>query len=213
MHSNIILAKLGVFSASCAVSRVKRLILNAEIAEHAEESLQLLVKPIKFKSLLIRPDAASGWHFVQVAGKIGEKFEKKDGSRRVVCTINGVQSFQCALLPSDGDFVIVVNKVKREKLKITAGDTVAVELKVDDSKYGLPMPAEFKEVLKQDPKGNKLFHSLTAGKQRSLLYFVGKVKDIDRRIHTALVVVEHLKKHDGRILADALQAELKRPLL
>src|SRR5688572_20719695 len=141
------------------------------------------MKPIKFKTQLIRPDADSGWHFLRITGKIGEKFEKKDGSRRVVCTINGTESFQCALLPSDGDFVIVVNKVKRTKLGIGDGDGIDVELKVDDSKYGLPMPEELQEVLNQDPEGDKLFHALTPGKQRSLLYFIGKVKDIDRRIH------------------------------
>src|SRR4030095_2944049 len=170
------------------------------------------MKPIKFKSVLIKPDDHSGWHFIGVEGKIGEKFEKKDGSRRVVCTINGAETFQCALLPSsDGDFVIVVNKTKRTRLNISAGDKVNVELKVDDSKYGLAMPAEIKEVLNQEPDGDKIFHSLTPGKQRSLLYFVGKVKDIDNRIHTALILIEHLKKNDGKIVYELIQAELKRP--
>ncbi len=168
---------------------------------------------IKFKTELIKPDSDSGWHFIHIKGKIGEKFEKKETSRRVVCTINGSESFQCALLPSDGDFVIVVNKTKRDKLRITAGDKITVELKADDSKYGLPMPPELNEVLRQDRAGNKLFHSLTAGKQRSLLYLVGKVKDIDRRIHTALVVIEHLKKNDGKIDGNVLHAELKRPTI
>ena len=153
-----------------------------------------------------------GWHFIRVPGKIGEKFEKKDGSRRVVCTINRTESFQCALLPSDGDFVIVINKTKRDRLKITAGDEVEVELKADESKYGLPMPEELREVLKQDPDGNRIFHSLTKGKQRSILYFIGKVKDIDRRIHTALIFIEHLKKNDGKADYEQLQAELKRPI-
>ncbi len=171
------------------------------------------MKSIKFTTRLTKSlGYDSGWHFIPVTAKIGEKFEKKDGSRRVVCTINGAETFQCALLPSDGDFVIVVNKVKRDKLKIVDGDKITVELKVDDSKYGLPMPPEFNEVLKQDRAGSKLFHSLTAGKQRSILYFIGKVKDIDKRIHTALIFIEHLKKNDGKIIQDQLQAELKRPL-
>jgi hypothetical protein len=170
------------------------------------------MKSLKFKTVLIKPDPESGWHFVQVKGKIGEKFEKKEGSRRVVCTINGSVTFQCALLPSGEEFVIIVNKVKRDKLGIGAGDKIEIELKTDDSKYGLPMPAELREVLKQDREGNKLFHSLTAGKQRSVLYFVGKVKDVDRRIHTALIFIEHLKKNEGKIIQDQLNTELKRPV-
>ena len=171
------------------------------------------MKPIKFKSLLTSSPAESGWHFVHIPARIGEKFEKKDVSRRVVCTINGTETFQCALLPSDGDFVIIVNKVKRTRLGIGDGDEVVIELKADDSKYGLPMPEELQEVLNQDPEGDRLFHSLTPGKQRSMLYFIGKVKDIDRRIHTALIVVEHIKKNEGKILGDRLQDELKRPFL
>jgi hypothetical protein len=171
------------------------------------------MKPIRFKTKLIRsPGYESGWHFVHVAAKIADKFEKKDGSRRVVCSINGTNGFQCALLPSGGDFVIVVNKAKRTKLGIADGDTITVELAVDQSKYGLPMPEELEEVLNQDPEGDQLFHTLTAGKQRSVLYFIGKIKDVDRRIHSALIFVEHLKKNEGKILSDQLQAELKRPV-
>ena len=170
------------------------------------------MKPLKFTTTLIKPSNDSGWHFIHVAGKIGNKFEKKEGSRRVVCTINGTEKFQCALLPSDADFVIIVNKTKRDRLGIAAGDKIDVELALDESKYGLPMPEELQEVLNQDPDGDKLFHALTAGKQRSVLYLIGKIKDIDRRIHAALVFVEHIKKHEGAIVGDELYRELRRPI-
>ena len=170
------------------------------------------MKPIKLQAMLTKPPEASGWHFLEIPAKTAEKFEKKNGSRRVVCTINDKLSFQCALLPWNDIFTIIINKEKRDKLKIVAGDKVDVLLEQDESKYGLPMPEEFREVLNQDPEGDKLFHSLTAGKQRSVLYFVGKVKDIDKRIHTALIFIEHLKKNDGKIIGDQLQEELKRPV-
>jgi hypothetical protein len=173
----------------------------------------MAMKPVKFKTALIRSGQYdSGWHFIPVEGKIGEKFEKKNGSRRVVCTINGKETFQCALLPSDGNFVIVVNKAKRTRLGIAEGVKITVELARDESKYGLPMPAELKEVLKQDRIGDKLFHKLTPGKQRSILHWVGQVKDIDKRIHTALIFIEHLKKNEGKIVPDELTVELKRPI-
>ena len=172
------------------------------------------MNPIKFKTVLTRSAGhESGWYFIHVGGEIGEKFEKKDGSRRVVCTINGSETFQCALLPADGDFVIVVNKTKRTKLGLADGDKITVELSPDVSKYGLPMPEELDEVLKQDPHGDRLFHALTPGKQRSMLYLIGKVKDIDRRIHTALICLDHLKRNDGKILGEELHEELKRPLI
>ena len=153
----------------------------------------------------------SGWHLLYIPAKYGNKFEKKNGSRRVVCTINGAENFQCALMPHGDDFMIIVNKQKRERLGVVAGDKVSVELKHDDSKYGLPMPKEFREVLRQDLDGSKLFHKLTAGKQRSILWWLGKIKDVDKRIQTALIFLEHLKKNDGKIVHDRLTEELKRP--
>lgn len=170
-----------------------------------------MAKSVKFKTILTRSPADSGWHFLIVSREIERKFKFEGKSKRVVCSINGSDGFQCALLPSGDTFYIIVNKQKRDALGIVAGDTVNVELVKDESKYGLPMPEEFQEVLNQDAEGDRLFHDLTAGKQRSLLYFIGKPKDIDMRIHYSLIVIEHLKEH-GRVLDKVLAEELKRPL-
>jgi hypothetical protein len=134
--------------------------------------------------------------------------------KRVVCTINGEVDFQCALMPSGtGEFIITVNKTKRDAIGVRVGDTVHVMLELDTSKYGLPMPEELREVLDQDPEGDRIFHALTAGKQRSLLYLAGQKADIDLRIHRALVIVEHLKENEGKIDGHKLSHELKRPKL
>lgn len=169
-------------------------------------------KSVKFRTELGKLSADYGWHFILVERKIAEEFPFTGKSRRVVCTLNGEVTFQAGMMHYQGDFFISVNKPTREKLGIEAGDAVDVELRLDDSKYGLPMPEEFREVLYQDPKGDRLFHALTAGKQRSLLYYIGKVKDIDKRIHYALIVVEHLKDNDGKVDGKKLYQELKRPI-
>jgi hypothetical protein len=170
-----------------------------------------MAKSLKFKTELTRSPADSGWHFLIVEKEIVVEFGFDGNSRRVVCAINDGVGFQCALLPSGQMFYIIVNQRKRRELGIEAGDTVDVVLTKDESKYGLPMPEEFREVLDQDPDGDKLFHSLTAGKQRSLLYFLGNVKDIDRRIHQALIIVEHLKEH-GKVIDKVLYEDLRRPV-
>jgi hypothetical protein len=171
-----------------------------------------MAKSIKFNTVLERSPEMSGWHFLLIEKKTADKLSFKDQYKRVVCTINGGESFQCALMPSSGKFYIIVNKKKRDELGIIAGDKVKVELVIDESKYGLPMPEEFREVLDQDAQGDKLFHALTAGKQRSMLYYIGKMKDIDKRIHATLIFIEHLKTHDGKIENKLLNEELKRPI-
>jgi hypothetical protein len=172
-------------------------------------------KTVRFTAQLSQSENEFGWHFLRLDAKsvAGLKFEENVKSRRVVCTLNDSHTFQCALLPwTKGGFCIIVNKKIREKLGISHGSRVKVELAKDESKYGLPMPEEFEEVLKQDPEGDRLFHALTPGKQRTMLYSIAKIKDIDKRIHSALIMLEHLKENDGRIIYPELAEELKRPI-
>ena len=164
---------------------------------------------VVFETELVISTTGSGWHFLLVGKNIVADLGFRDKYRRVVCTINDGEAFQCALLPWGDLFYIIVSKKKR--LGFVAGDTVQVVLVKDESKYGLPMPEEFEEVLKQDPEGDAMFHSLTAGKQRSILYYLSHAKDIDVRIHQALLIVAHLKATGGKIVDKLLYEELKRP--
>lgn len=92
------------------------------------------------------------------------------------------------------------------------GTKVSVVLQQDTSEYGLPLPEELKEVFRQDPEGKKLFHALTPGKQRTLLYIVGNVKDPGKRVFRALAIVRHLKENKGVIDYKRLQVLLRDPL-
>lgn len=130
--------------------------------------------------------------------------------KRVICSVNGLQTFQCAILfYRKGKPVISVNKKIRDALHLDFGMEAEVTLTKDQSEYGLPMPEELLEVFRQDPAGKKLFHALTPGKQRTLLYIIGKVKDQEKRIHRALVIVRHLHETGGSIDYKKLGVSLK----
>lgn len=132
-----------------------------------------------------------------------------DGNQRVICTL-GNQTWQCALQPyAKGRRVIMVNKKLKELLGLHYGDTIEAHLEKDESEYGLPVPEEFAALLDQDPDGNRLFHALTDGKKRTLLYILAKPKSSDLRIRTALAVVNHLKINKGKIDYKQLGEELK----
>ena|SRR5438874_1812625 len=169
-------------------------------------------KSVEFETTLVKSTTGSNWHFLLVSGELVAKLGFEGKFRRVVCTMNGTESFQCALLPWGEIFYIIVNKKKRDNLGLVAGNMVNVVLVKDESKYGLPMPEEFREVLNQDPEGDRFFHGLTEGKQRSILYLLSKPKNIDVRIHQALLIVKHLKENDGEIIGNNLYEELKRPM-
>ena len=149
------------------------------------------------------------WHYhLIVPLDIKEKFvEGKD--RRVIIKINGSDEIPCAIMPNGDFFFINVNKEIRKKLKLNIGDKVSVEIKKDKSKYGMPMPEEFAEILYLDPEVEKYFEQLTPGKQRNLLYLIGKPKGQETRIKKAIVISEHLKNHRGKIDFKILNEEYK----
>jgi len=154
---------------------------------------------MKFKSRLDDFNSALWGHHFIVPDEIALKFVKGN-NRRVICTINNEYEHQCALMPDKKrGFFININKEVRNKLKIKVGDLCNLSLKKDNSKYGLPVPEEFLELLRQDPEGEKIFHSLTMGKQRSLIYLIAKPKRPDTRLQKAVVILDFLKENNGAL--------------
>lgn len=148
-------------------------------------------------------------HHLVVPANIADAF-LATGSKRIVCNLNDTAEFQAALTPiGAGRYVVKVNKQLQKKLGIQQGDAVQATLLPDTSKYGLPMPPEFEEVLAQDTEGHGRFHALTPGKQRTLLYIIGQGTDADNRIHRALTILKHLEVQGGRIDFRQLAEDLR----
>jgi hypothetical protein len=166
-------------------------------------------RKVRFSSTLERSTNKLWGGHCQVPGSAARRLINGK-SRRVVCSLNGSPYRQCALIPhGNGSFVLTVNKGTRDELGLEFGVKVNVRLKRDESRYGLPMPEEFQEVLRQDREGNRLFHALTAGRLRTLLYIVGQAKSPDARISRALTILRHLKLNKGRINYKELNTALR----
>ncbi|MGD9629468.1 MAG: YdeI/OmpD-associated family protein [Pyrinomonadaceae bacterium] len=166
-------------------------------------------KPVRFRSKLEVTDSDPPWHILRFPKAKVADFGFQGNLRRVVCTLNGVETFNCALFPSKGEYFITLNKKLRQKLGLEVGRSVSVELVRDESDYGMPMPEEFAEVLRQDKDGERLFVALSPGNQRLMLKLIVFVKDVDKRIVRSLVGIEILKKCEGRfdyhLLHDAMR--------
>ena len=164
---------------------------------------------MKFKSILEDFNTELWGHHFVVSKDIAEKFIKGN-NRRVICNINGDVEYQCAIMPDKKKgYLINVNKEIRKKANIKLGDKCELVLKKDDSKYGLPVPEEFIELLRQDPEGEKVFHALTMGKQRSLVYIIAKPKRSETRLHKAVVILDFLKENNGALDFKALNQAFK----
>lgn len=155
---------------------------------------------LEFNTTLKRKPSSLSWNYqIDIPITIANQLITKD-SRRVICTINELEAFHAALMPNgEGDFFIMVNKKTRKKLKLEESAEMLIQLKKDDSKYGVPMPEEMKELLLVDEEGDAFFHQLTAGKQRSLLIIIGKIKSTDIRIKKSVIILDHLKTNKGNL--------------
>lgn len=161
--------------------------------------MQKMAVSAPIKSTLQKFDGNLWYYYVEIPKQKATVFVKAN-NKRIVCTINNIVSFQAALMPlGNGHFFININQEIRKKLKIKEGDALTVTLAPDDSEYGLPLCAEFKELLIQDIEGSGIFHALTPGKQRTLIYIVGKPKSADLRIRNGIAVLVHLKQTKGKI--------------
>jgi len=65
------------------------------------------------------------------------------------------------------------------------------------------------ELLLQDEDGNKVFHRLTPGKQRSLLHIIAKPKSENIRIKKAVAILEYLKSVNGKLDFKELNLAIK----
>jgi hypothetical protein len=124
----------------------------------------------------------------QIAGSFLEQ-----GHKRIIFRIKG-QQLHCAIhFRKDIGHYLYFGKQVWRRLQVREGDIEAVEIEADTTTYQAGMPEELEEVLSTDPDGMKAFEALTPGRQRSILFMIGRLKRVDSRIQKALIVVEKLK--------------------
>lgn len=133
-------------------------------------------------------------------------------NKRVICSINGSDEFQCALRHRGKNlYLVTVNQKLRKHLELDFGDRVCVALRKDESRYGHAVPEELLAVFRNDREGRKRFDALVIGKQRTLLYIINAVKSSEKRLFRAVAIVEHLKSNGGQINYRLLSEAMKDP--
>ena len=93
----------------------------------------------------------------------------------------------------EGGYFVNIGATVCKKLKIKEGSTVTATFKADKTEYQFEMPEELNEVLNLDADANNIFHSLTEGNQRGLIYLVTQLKSSDKKIERALKIADRLK--------------------
>ncbi|MBK9153990.1 MAG: DUF1905 domain-containing protein [Chloracidobacterium sp.] len=169
-----------------------------------------MATPVRLRSKVEVTDSTPPWYILRVPKFRVTQFGFKGNLRRVICKLNGSETLQCSLFPAGNDYFITLSKPLRQKLRLEPGDPIELAICKDESKYGMPMPAEFAEVLRQDREGKRMFEALSPGNQRLMLKLVDFVKSVDKRIIRSLTGIQVLKQCEGKfdyhILHDAMRA-------
>lgn len=149
-----------------------------------------------------------GPYFI-IPKEIAIKLLSKTKDKRVTCILNSKISIDRAITLKDNFYYILMNKEIMKQINIGFGDEINVELIPNISKYGIDICEELEEVLFQDPEGSKLFHLLTPGKQRSLIFYINKIKSSQLRIERSFVIMEHLRNYQGKLDEKQLREDFK----
>jgi Bacteriocin-protection, YdeI or OmpD-Associated/Domain of unknown function (DUF1905) len=135
----------------------------------------------------------SSMHYIMLDAKLVTKLTK-DKNKRVICTINKIEKLHCAIMPKkEGGHFVMIGASICKKLKLKVGTEIEASFVIDKTEYQFDMPEELKEVLDTDDEANKIFHTLTAGNQRGLIYLLSLVKSSDKKIERALKIAERIK--------------------
>ena len=117
---------------------------------------------------------------------------------RILIDINGEGKIHSGLMPDGkGDYFVTVSKEVRKRFDLSVGDEALLTIEPDDSDYGMPLPEEVAELWAMDESAKQVFHRLTPGKQRGLIYQIGKPKTAATRVKKAVQIHEYLKGTDG----------------
>lgn len=137
--------------------------------------------------------SSNGMHVVFLDKKTVDPFLKK-GHKRVICKLNNAVEVHCAILSSkeEGHYVYIGSTIMK-KLSLKVDSTVSAEFLTDTTPYQFEMPEELKEVLDTDEVAHTIFHALTEGNQRGLIYLVQQVKSSEKKIERALTIAERIK--------------------
>jgi hypothetical protein len=149
---------------------------------------------VKFSTHIDVLTHLKGMHYLLIPARV---IKKLGGTfnLRLLCTVNNKLQFQGGLVAlGNGDAYISITNKRMKELGVACGDEVKLVLKEDESEYGMEVPEELNELLKQDPEGMRRFKKLSMGKRRYVIFYVSQVKSPNKRLERAVLLITNLKK-------------------
>ena len=156
------------------------------------------MQPHTFRTTLTRRTMGEAFYTVAyVHDDITTTLLAGPSGTRVLASYNGGAIDQTRLLPAGDEghgYYLLLSVEKQKQFGLTEGDEVEVQLLPDTSDYGMPIPEEWSTMLDADPALARDFDALTPGRQRRILYVVGKPKGAATRARKAEGAAAYLRE-------------------
>ncbi|MEA2672437.1 MAG: hypothetical protein QOG45_2657 [Chloroflexota bacterium] len=112
---------------------------------------------------------------------------------RVRGTLNGV-GFRSSTMPAGGGAACLgVHRATREAAGAAFGETVVVEIEVDDGSREVELPAELAAALASEPALRAAFEALAPSRRRELASSVAEARREDTRARRVVRIIEQLR--------------------
>jgi len=154
--------------------------------------------PLKFKAKLVPRGPGGAWTFLQVPFSVPEVFGKK-GQIPVRATINGF-TFRNSLMPRQGVHILGTGKDVLAAAAASPGDTVEVELALDDTPRTLAVPADLESALVHTPASAEAFARLSYSHKKEFVDWIESAKKPEtraNRIEKAIAMIASRKTPKG----------------
>lgn len=150
-------------------------------------------REFRFASRVERLSGSMPMHYLRIPAatfkRMGSTFRL-----RLRASGNGGPEFPCAPMSlGDGKACIFLSAAKLKGMGAKLGSQVRVTARIDRSRYGMKLPGELAELLKQDAEARRRFDGISPGKQRNLIHLVANVKSPEGRVNRAFALLEALK--------------------
>ena len=129
-----------------------------------------------FSAQIERFEGESEMHLLAIPNDLVDDIKSR-GKKRYVITVNDAVTWHCGLLGTgDGRWSVMMAKEKLKRAQTAFGGWVHVDFKVDDSKYGMPVPPDLQDMFDDDPEFLNRFDALLPGKRRNALHHIASAK-------------------------------------
>jgi hypothetical protein len=146
--------------------------------------------PLNFKAELVGRGPGGAWTYLAIPFSVLEVFGRK-GQVPVRATINGF-TFRNSLMPRQGIHILGVGKDILEGAGAATGDTVQVELALDDAPRTVDVPADLKAALGKAGAQAKAFAALSFSHKTEYVDWIESAKKPETRLRRVEKTLEML---------------------